>query len=148
MKSEITIAALKHRVQLCSMQDVVIEAEGMRLIRTEAFKAWAAIETKSGSMFAKEGVVIDEPLSRQSHLITIRYRHDFVISSAAWLYEERRKSEPRWYKVLKVKEADCEWWVLSCRLVEKSDLISKPQEPGTANAEEGFLVQLPPGVKL
>lgn len=143
MAFKLSIAALKHRIKLCSMQDVVVETEGMRLTRTEVFTAWAAIEAKAGSMFAGNGTVIDEPLSRQSHMIGIRYRSDFSITSAAWAYEERLASEPRWYKILKVKEQGCEWWVLSCRLVEKSDLISKPQEPNS-----GFLVGLPSEVKL
>jgi head-tail adaptor len=145
MKSKISVAALRHRISLCTMQDVVVDGDEMRLTRKEVFGAWAAIEAKRGSMFAQGGVVIQESLDVQSHLITIRYRYDYAISSAAWVYEERRKSEPRWYKVLSVKDTTSEWWVLSCRLVEKSDFVSQPQPDAPANP---FLVGKPQGVKL
>lgn len=146
MTSKLSIAALKHRVQLCTMNDVVIEGEGMRLTRTDVFGAWAAIDAKRGSMYAPGGVVIEENREVQSHLITIRYRYDFEISSAAWIFEEPLKSPPRWYKILAVKEATCEWWVLSCRIVEKSDFVSKPQEG--EEKEPGFLGGMPEGLKL
>lgn len=146
MTYKISIADLKHRVNLCTMNDVVTDGEGMRLTRTDVFGAWAAIEAKRGSMYAKSGVVIEESREVQSHLITIRYRYDFEISSAAWIYEEPCKSPPRWYKVLAVKEASCDWWVLSCRIVEKSDFVSQPQ--AGEEKEPGFLVGMPEGLKL
>jgi head-tail adaptor len=145
MKSKISVAALRHRISLCTMQDVVVDGDEMRLTRKEVFGAWAAIETKRGSMFATGGVVIQEAQDVQSHLITIRYRYDYTISSAAWVFEQRLKSEPRWYKILSVKDTTSEWWVLSCRLVEKSDLVSQPQPDTPANP---FLVGKPQGVKL
>lgn len=147
MTSKISIAALKHQVYLCTMNDVVTDGEGMRLSRTGVFRAWAAIEAKRGSMYAPTGVVIEESRATQSHLITIRYRYDFEISSAAWLYEEPLKSPPRWYKVLKVKEACSEWWTLSCRLVEKSDFLSKPID-GTEEKQSEYFVGMPEGLKL
>lgn len=146
MTSKISIAALCHRVSLCTMNDVVTDAEGMRLTRTGVFGAWAAIEAKRGSMYAPGGVVIEESREVQSHLITIRYRYDFEISSAAWIFEEPRKSPPRWYKILAVKETSCDWWVLSCRIVEKSDLVSRPQEAGEVQGD--FFIGMPEGLKL
>lgn len=147
MKKRVTTADLRHRLLLCTMEDVVLEDEGLRLTRREVFKAWGAIEAKRGSMFAPGGTVIEETRSQQSHLICIRYRYDYAISSAAWIYEEPLKSEPRWYKVLSVKDTTSDFWVLSCRLVEKSDFVSRPQdgEPDPANP---FLVGLPEGVKI
>lgn len=147
MKSKLSIADLCHRVKLCTMADVVKEDDGLRLTRNEVFGAWAAVEAKRGSMYAKDGVVIEESREVQSHLITIRYRYDFEISSAAWVFEEPRKSPPRWYKVLAVKEASSDWWVLSCRIVEKSDFVSQPQE-GEAAPANPFMVGLPEGFKL
>jgi hypothetical protein len=144
--NKVSIADLRHRVKLCTALDVVVEGEGLRLARKEAFGAWAAIEAKRGSMYGPNGVVIQENANVQSHLIVLRYRYDFVISSAAWIFEEPLKSEPRWYKILSVKDTTSEWWTLSCRIVEKADDISQPQ--GDASEERAFLVGLPQGVKL
>lgn len=148
MKSKISTADLRHRVKLCTMEDVVQGEEGLRLTRKEVFNAWAAIEAKRGSMFSREGTVIQESRETQSHLITIRYRYDFEISSAAWLYEEPLKSAPRWYKVLSVKDTTSEFWVLSCRLVEQSDFVSRPQDEATPEPSNPFLTGLPHGVRL
>jgi hypothetical protein len=147
VKNKVSIADLRHKVFLCTMEDVVIEGEGLRLTRKGVFTAWAGIEAKRGSMYAPGGTVIEETRSQQSHLITIRYRYDYAISSAAWIYEEPLKSEPRWYKVLSVKDTTNDFWVLSCRLTEKSDFVSRPQD-GEADPVNPFLVGLTEGVKL
>lgn len=139
-----SIASLKHRVAICTMDDVVVDASTLSLRRAEVLRTWANIEAKNGSMFAKDGVAIMESRERQTHIICVRYRYDMVISSAAWVYEERLKSEPRWYKVLSVVDAG-EFWKFKCRLVEKSDAAEVPS-PVTATDE--FKMDLPRGVVL
>jgi hypothetical protein len=43
----------------------------------------------------------------------------------AWIYEERLKTSPRWYKYLGFDDAD-EWILLSTHLIERSPDVLPP----------------------
>ena len=148
-KKRPTISALKHRVVLCSAQDVTIAGTAMVINRAAVTEAWARIEAKRGSFFGRDGTVVDESREKASHTVDIRYRTDLAIRSTAWLYEARLMSEPRWYKVLDVRDFDEDgrFWRFECRLVAASDLQQPPQ-PSTAQPTPGGAMPLPAGVKL
>ena len=129
MAKKLQISDFKHRMVVCSMDDRIDgEANEYRLTRKGIYSGWAYLEAKKASTFAREGVTIGESLDVPTHTIYMNYRTDIEISSAAWLYEERRKSAPRWFKITQVIEGDC-YFEFRCRLVERSDTASMPQEP-------------------
>lgn len=132
MAKRTAIAELKHRVALCSMHDVVTEDGKMVLVRQDVAKFWVKIEPRTSSMFSQAGYSIQEPRDRQTHLITMRFRRDFDISSAAWVYEERLQSGARWFKVLGIKEQgeDGEFMTLSAKLIERGDDLTPPVAEG------------------
>lgn len=148
---KITIASLKHRIALCTMHDIVDKNGTMELAREDVFQAWAAIENKKGSSFSRAGYTVEEKQDVQTHEIYLRYRRDFEISNMAWVFEERAVSAPRWFKVLKIKDAGekAQFWCLSCRLVESSDDATFPVAT-PAEGEEPFSIvaSLPRGVNL
>lgn len=137
------IADRRHRVTICSAQDVVTEAGELRLTRVGAWDCWAAIKATRPSTFGRDGYVVKDPREGASHEIAIRYRTDKLISAAAWVYEARRKSAPRWFKVLSIRQ-EGEELILSCRLIERSDDVLAPVEPGEALRPAA----LPQGVAL
>lgn len=138
---QLTIADRNARVTICSMEDVVQEAGYMRLFKKGIYSGWANVKAKTGGqMFAPQGVSINENLERASHTITMNYRADVMISSAAWIYQEFRKSAPRWYKILKVTEDVGCYFKFECRLVERSDDAAQPVAHAPA--------ALPNGVEL
>jgi hypothetical protein len=90
---------------------------------------------------------MNESRSKRTHIITMRYRWDLNISLMAWLYEQRMKSSPRWFKVLKVGQTETngnQFFRLDCRLVERDDDLSHP----TTEAGTGPAVWVPEGVRL
>lgn len=121
-----SIRHFNHKVALCSMKDVVDEGGTMRLTREKVLLTWAKIEVRRGSFIGEGGFSIMQPLDRRTHIITLRYRVDLEITSAAWVYEPRLKSAPIWYKVLEILNDDGEHILVYCRLVEKSDAASPP----------------------
>lgn len=129
----LSIASLNHRVAICTSTDVVISSGTITIAREDVYHAWAKIENKQSSSFSREGFSIQQPLNRQTHLITIRYRRDIDISAMAWLYEERLQSGARWFKVLGVKDQDssAQFITLSCRLVERGDDLVPPTTEDT-----------------
>jgi head-tail adaptor len=122
-----TIADLRHRIVLCTMHDVMAHGGTMELTRTAAAKCWAGIRPfRSRAVFMSPvGFAIMDPGLHQDHVVTIRKQVDVDVTSAAWIYEERRKSPPRWYKVLGWAERG-NWGELSCHLHEKSDSAQPP----------------------
>jgi head-tail adaptor len=136
------VSDYKHRITICTSVDVV-EGPLMVMTRKTAFDTWASIRSHRGALFSKDGVAIQEQRSNSSHEIMIRYRTDREISATAWIYEQRLKSSPRWFKVLSVEDADedSRVWKFRCRLVERADDVSKPVEPSGA-------MPLPEGVNL
>lgn len=130
MAKMITISDLKHRLVVCSMDDVIMSATGTyQLARKGIYTGWADITPKTPSTFAVNGFTVKESRDKPTHEITMRFRPDVEISSAAWLYEERRISAPRWFKITQVIEKD-PWFCFYCRLVERSDDATPPVEPG------------------
>jgi head-tail adaptor len=148
-KEKYGIRDFKHRITLCSASDVVTEGGTMVLSRVAAWDAWAHIEESRGSFFSRDGYAVKEQRDQRSHKICIRYRTDKEISGAAWIYEQRAKSSPRWFKVLSVcdKGEMGRFWQLECRLVERSDDVVKPVE---AKPDDVTLqgMALPEGVTL
>lgn len=115
------ISDLRHRVRLCTNEDVVINGAEMVLRRKEVRASWAAIEhqTHMSSFISKEGFAVQENTARPTHRITVRAQHDLDFSAAAWVYEEFLKSPPRWYKVLGFVDEE-NWIMLECHLVERN----------------------------
>lgn len=142
------IGSLRHKILLCSQRDVVVGTE-LKLVREGAISAWAAIEVKAASMFSPNGAAMKESRSKRTHIITIRYRSDVQISAMAWIYEERLKSPPRWFKVLNVSQTEgggSQYFIMEVRLVERGDDISAPAEEGKAS--KGPVIGLPDGVRF
>lgn len=123
-----TIADLIHKVALCSMDDVVEKNGVMSLTRVDAFRCWARIDLITTSLFSKEGFSVGETKEKRSHRIVIRGRTDTLISSAAWVYQEKLISQPTWYKVLGTGDVhgDGRFTFLDVRVYEVSDNAAKP----------------------
>lgn len=140
MAVPVSIAKLTHRIKLCSERDATVDGGMPVLTRDDVLTVWAQIQPKRGSFFVN-GTVAMENRENPSHYITIRYRSDLQIRSTAWVYEERRASPPRWYKVLSVQDRDenGRWFQLEVRLVESADDITRP-----AGAEDR-IVDMPKG---
>lgn len=121
------IADLRHRISLCSMQDVVVSGDTMELSRKEVVQTWARIRPfltfgSKGSFVSPAGYTVLDPKLHQSHWISIRHQHSIDITSAAWVHEERRKGTPRWYKVLGSTETEDHRWIeIAVHLQELSE---------------------------
>lgn len=138
------ISDLRHRVSLCSQKDVVVAGAELRLVREDVFTTWAAIKPKKGSTFSAQGAAMLDNRNVRTHRICIRYRPDIMVSAYAWIYEARRLSPPRWFKVLMVDQTEgpgSPLYEFDCRLVERGDELAVPGE-GT------IVSSLPLGVKL
>jgi len=122
------IHELTHRVALCSQKDVVVNASTMELRRVGVVWAWARIKSHYGlpSFVGQVGYSILDPVTKATHAITVR---DGLaeFSDTAFIYEEFRKAQPRWYKVLGYTEIKG-WTTLTTRLIEKSDQAIPPQD--------------------
>jgi len=127
------IADLRHRIVLCTMQDVVEQNGTMELTRKEVVETWARIRPfltfgSKGSFIGTQGYTILDPKQHQSHWISIRFQHDVDINSTAWVYEARRKGLPRWYKVLGATETeDHRWLEIAVHLYERAETASPVQ---------------------
>lgn len=135
------IRTLRHRIVLCSQKDVVLEGGQLSLTREARSAMWAAIEDRRGSTFMPDGQTIRPSRTVRTHRIIIRHRPNLQVSAYAWIYEAKRLSAPRWFKILtaRVSESD-ETQIFDCRLVEQSDDILQP--------DTGPVVGLPAGVRL
>ena len=122
------IHELTHRVALCTQHDVVVDSKTMMLHRSKVVWAWARIKSHYGlpSMIGLSGYTIMDPVTKASHAITVRAGLVDNVTSMAYVYEEFRKSAPRWYKVLGVSEPEG-FLVLTTRMIEISDLAIPPQ---------------------
>jgi hypothetical protein len=138
-RKEPKISELKHRIALCTMKDVVIDQE-MHLSREAVTYCWANIEhmTNMASFLSRAGYAIMENAQRPTHRITVRAGLDLEYSSAAWVYEQRLRSPPRWYKVLGFVD-ECDWVMLECHLVEKSDNVQPVDSALTAAPQDVVL---------
>jgi len=142
-----SISKLKHFVTMCSMHDVVTQDGMMSLSREGIFSTWAEILPKRATQFGVSGYAIQEPKASRTHIIVTRYRADVDISSAAWFFENRRLSPPRWFKIIGgVEYSECGLFFISdVMLIERGDLVTRPSSP-----EKNPLIgsPLPQGVKL
>lgn len=124
----LTIAERKHRLTIFRADDVVINGASIVLKKEAIYKGWGKIEAKAPSTFAPQGVSVEENVAKHNHIISMNYRSDILISSAAWIYEERLKSAPRLFKILSVTET-CELFKFYCRLTERGDNAILPVAP-------------------
>lgn len=150
---EVAIGQLRHRVVLCTSDDVIISGSTIAIARREAARVYASIETKRGQQWTRDGLPAKDGREQSSHSITIRHRRGVKISAFAWVYHERKDEPPRWYKVIDRKETDpggqYDWFVtLSCRLVEEADDLVTPAPAGTDQSVASIVSGLPEGVTL
>ena len=144
------IADFRHRVAVCTMEDVVETNGTMTLTRKPAYNAWAHINPVRLSMFSRENYAIMQPDGERSHDIVIRQRPDIDLSSAAWLYEERLKSGSRWFKVLRMVayEENGEYWRIDALLSERGTNANRPVEAKPTDRLPNIVMPLPHGVRL
>lgn len=125
-----TIAEFKHRVAVCSMDDVVEQGGNMVLRRKDVYHCWAKIKPSQGSLYTGDGDAVKQNRETRTHKITIRFRRDIDFTQAAWFYEERLQSGGRWFKLLAMNEQLDAGMYLDCdvRLVSRG-LITPPVPP-------------------
>jgi head-tail adaptor len=126
------VADLKHRITLCSQRDVV-SGGTLELNRVKVFDTWAMIRPVTSSAFSRDGFTVKDAQDQQTHEIVMRYRVNYDITVAAWVYEERRKSPPRWFRVIRVVNMDeaSQFISLKCKLYESNDDAPTPETPAT-----------------
>jgi len=109
------------------MKDVVEKDGQMELRRKEIATLWACVRpnTTTMSFISSQGYAIREAFDNRTHNIYIRRKTYLDISSAAWVYEQRRITAPLWYKVLGYYEEDC-WIIMIVHLQEHSDRAQPP----------------------
>jgi len=121
---------LIHRVALCTQKDIVVDGSTMELRRESVVWTWARVRSHYGlpSIVARSGYTIFNAEGKNTiatHAISIRAGIGVDITAMAFVYEERRKSMPRWYKVLGFSETD-DYLTLPVRMIEKSDAALPP----------------------
>jgi hypothetical protein len=120
---------LKHRLALCTQRDVVAGPSTMELRRTEVVWCWGRVRSHYGlPMFlgGQNNYTVMDLTTKATHAITVRSGLALIITDTAYVYEEFRKSPPRWYKVLGFSEI-ANWTTMTTRLVEQSDMAIPPQ---------------------
>ena len=119
---------LNHRVALCTQHDVIIDSKTMLLHRSAVVWAWARVKSHYGLPFTigQSAYTVLDPVTKATHAITVRNGLVDNVTDTAYVYEEFRKSAPRWYRVLAVSEPE-RFLVLTCRMIEISDLAIPPQ---------------------
>lgn len=144
--ANVSVGSRKHRIVVCASRDNIESADTVSIVRRGVFEGWAAIELKRSSSFSREGFSIQQGSEIATHYVTMNYRPDVDITNAAWLYEERLVSPPRWFKIIRYGELDARYWRFEVRLVEKSEDAPRPK---TKPAEEGArFVPIDDGVEL
>lgn len=144
-----TIADFKHRIAICSMQDVVEENGVMSLVRKDVYHAWAKIIPMAQSLFNRDGDSVKQSREVRTHKIVIRFRRDIDFTVAAWIYEERLQSGSRWFKMISaVDQGEVgRYFEMDCRLVERGSNLNTPVDP-VAKPSESIAIPLPQGVRL
>jgi hypothetical protein len=124
---ETKISLMKHRVAICTMKDVVLSSDTMELRREAVVWTWARIDQQQHlpSFISEAGFAIKELATRATHRIRVRVGLNIDYSSAAWIYEEFRRSPARWYKVLGFVDDVENMVMLECHLVESNEM-AKP----------------------
>src|SRR5262245_60599033 len=121
-KPKIKTSDLSHRVALCTMQDVVEQNGVMTLARKPVQWIWAQVDAALNLPSFQVPTGYSKDPSRDAwgtHRIIIRAASYIEPTSTAWVYEERRKTSPRWYKSLGYTESD-NWIILITHLYERS----------------------------
>lgn len=137
------IADRKHRFKVCTQDSIILENGMPVLQRKETWVGWGSLKFSRGSQFAPNGAAVEESRNSPSATIEMNYRTDVLVSSLAWIYEERRKSAPRWFKILSVSETrDC--FVFKVRLVERGDDVQPAVATDTPAPEAGDMVPASP----
>ena len=141
-----TLASKKNRVIICSMKDIITDHGQMRLYRKGIIEGWAKITLKKASRFSRDGYTVDQSSSAITHKICMSYNPDILISEAAWIYDRRLKSAPRWFKIINVYDDSYNWY-FECQIRENSDDAVNPVEkmPDTDMPQP---LPLPEGVQL
>lgn len=139
----VAIGDRTHRVTICSARDVGTEDGELLKARTGVVTGWAAIIPVKANRFSRDGTAVDDNHMVKTHEIIMNYNPDLNISVSAWIFEVRRKSPPRWFKIIRVTNVGerSREWKFECRLVEAADDIAKPVQTFGA-------VPLPSGIKL
>jgi hypothetical protein len=121
------ISDMDRRVALCTQKDVVVNSSTMELRRTEVVWCWARIKSHYGLPFfiGQSGYTVMDLTTKATHAITVRNGLVDNVTDKAYIYEEFRKSAPRWYKVLGVSEPD-KFLVFTTRMIEISDYALSP----------------------
>lgn len=139
------IKKFKHFVQVCSADDVADGKGGISYQKKMVLEGWAMIEARRAQTIDPHGISVMEERDRRTHFIRMRYRPNVLITSSAWIYEHRRLSAPRWFKVLHWSDEleDGQYWKIECVQYEVSDEAPRPTEPTNSR-----LHSLPEGVEL
>lgn len=140
-----TIGTRRHKVSVCSQRDMIMRDGDYVLAREAVINGWASIEPVKASKFTREGVTITDNSQVPTHAICMNYNPDVNVSLAAWVFEKRLKSPPRWFQILTVTNEGerSRYFKFMCRLVEANDDVSEPVKEGALNA-----VPLPEGIEL
>ena len=122
------IHEMNRRVVLCTQKDIIVDSKTMELRREAVVWAWARIKSHYGLpfMIGQSAYTVMDPSTKATHAITVRNGLVDNVTDTAFVYEEFRKSAPRWYRVLGVSEPD-KFLVFTCRMVEISDMAIPPQ---------------------
>lgn len=131
----------KHFVQVCSARDVVVDGH-LEFSQKFIYEGWAMIEPRRQQTYSPEGQTIFEEKDRRTHFIRMRYRPDVEITTSAWLYEKRRLSAPRWFKILFSGDEyeDGRYFKFDCRLMEAGDHIIEPTAESQLGVPSGFIL--------
>jgi hypothetical protein len=109
------------------MHDVIEKDGNMSLAREARMWVWAHVDAALNlpSFISQAGYAIFNPVSQATHRVIIRAASGVEATTAAWVYEKRLRSSPRWYKVLGWTESDM-WLLLNTHLMERSDQAQPP----------------------
>ena len=127
----------KHRLAVCRQEDVVVGSE-LVYAKQQIYTGWAYIERRRAGTFSAQDQAVYAEKDQRTHFIRMRYRPDVLISTAAWLYEERLKSPPRWFKILFSgdEHEDSRYFYFECKLMERGDDVISPLDQGATLSDE------------
>lgn len=121
---------------MCSQKNIVVNSSTMELRREGVVWTWARVRSHYGlpSFIGQMGYAVMDPVTKATHAITVRAGISVEITDMAYIYEEFRKSQPRWYKVLGWSETD-DYITMPVRMVEKSDQALPPLDSNSLVAK-------------
>jgi head-tail adaptor len=133
------IAQMKHRVVICSSDAKLDENGKVVLSRNSEVELWAAVEEVRQPAYLKSGLNLEQEY--KTHRIMTRNLREYDFTIAAWIYEHRVKSSPRWYKVMSFSD-DGPYMMFETALRSRADLAALVPNCGSVT------VPLPTGIKL